>query len=317
MSITRTSAQAAASGQVRSLRRADGVRLQWHRHAAVQPDAGPATPLLLVHGLASNASRFQEFCELTLLRDRHLLLRVDLRGHGGSVTRTRLDTATWCDDLAAVLDAEGLPQAHVLGHSLGAQVALQLAARHPQRVASLVLVDPVFRQALHGRSARIAHSTPLLRGAAMLVRAANALGLHRRTLPPLDLRALDQRARVALADPDPAAEAAFIAHYSSTRADLRHVPLAVYLQDMVEMFSLVPQPAALPQPVLALLSSGATFADAAEMRAALAGPRVRIETIHCHHWPFTERPAEVRRAVEDWVVALAGAAPAAQPATGS
>ena len=130
----------------------------------------------------------------------------------------------------------------------------------------------------------------------------------RRTLPPLDLRALDERARVALAYPDPAAEAAFIAHYSSTRADLRHLPLAVYLQDMVEMFSPVPLPAALPQPVLALLSSGATFADGAEMRATLAGPRVRIETIDCHHWPFTERPAEVRRAVEDWV---------AQPAAGS
>lgn len=308
MSILHTPDEAAASGEVRSLRRADGVRLQWHRHAAVQPGASPAVPLLLVHGLASNASRFEEFCELTRLREQHLLLRVDLRGHGGSLTRTRLDTATWCDDLAAVLDAEGQRQAHVLGHSLGAQVALQLAARHPARVASLVLVDPVFRQALHGRSARIARSTPLLCGAAALVRAANALGLHRRTLPPLDLRALDERARVALADPDPAAEAAFIAHYSSTRADLRHLPLAVYLQDMVEMFSPVPLPAALPQPVLALLSSGATFADGAEMRAALAGPRVRIETIDCHHWPFTERPAEVRRAVEDWV---------AQPAAGS
>jgi hypothetical protein len=39
---------------------------------------------------------------------------------------------------------------------------------------------------------------------------------------------------------------------------------------------------------------------------------VRIETIHCHHWPFTERPAEVRRAVEDWVAALGG--PGSMPA---
>lgn len=306
MSTTRTPTGAAGSGQVCTLRRPGGVQLQWYRHAARQAATGPAPPLLLVHGLASNASRFEEFCALTRLGEQHLLLRVDLRGHGGSLTRTRLDTATWCDDLAAVLDAEGQPQAHVLGHSLGAQVALQMAARHPGRVASLVLVDPVFREALHGRSARIARSTPLLRGAAALVRAANALGLHRRTLAPLDLRALDQQARIALADPDPAAEAAFIAHYSSTRADLRHVPLAVYLQDMVAMFSPVPRPAALPQPVLALLSSGATFADSAEMRAALAGPQVRIETIDCHHWPFTERPAEVRRAVEDWVAAAAG-----------
>jgi hypothetical protein len=28
---------------------------------------------------------------------------------------------------------------------------------------------------------------------------------------------------------------------------------------------------------------------------------VRIETIHCHHWPLTERPAEVRAAIEAWV----------------
>jgi pimeloyl-ACP methyl ester carboxylesterase len=306
MTLTSTPADPGATGQPRTLARPGGVRLHWHHHEPARAGAQPGLPVLLLHGLASNASRFEEFCEHTRLRDRHRLLRVDLRGHGGSLTRTRLDTAIWCDDLAAVLDAEGLAQAHVLGHSLGAQVALQLAARHPARVASLVLVDPVFRQALHGRSARIARSTPLLRMAASVVRAANALGLHRRTLPPLDLRALDRQARVALADPDPAAEAAFIAHYSSTRADLRHVPLAVYLQDMVEMFSPVPRPAGLSQPVLALLSSGATFADGSEMRAALAGPRVRIETIHCHHWPFTERPAEVRRAVEDWVAALGG-----------
>ncbi len=284
------------------------MRLQWHRHAPADP-AAQLAPLLLVHGLASNASRFEEFCEHTTLRGQRTLLRVDLRGHGGSTARTRLDGALWCDDLAALLDAEGLQRAHLVGHSLGAQVALQMAARHPTRVASLVLIDPVFREALHGRSALIARSTPLLRLAALVVRAANALGLHRGTLPPLDLRALDQRAREALADPDPAAEAAFIAHYSSLRADLRHVPLAVYLQDLVEMFRPVPPPRTLAVPVLALLSTGATFADAAEMRAALAGPRVRIESIDCHHWPLTERPAEVRALIEAWLApAGAGAA---------
>jgi hypothetical protein len=67
------------------------------------------------------------------------------------------------------------------------------------------------------------------------------------------------------------------------------------------MFRAVPAPGAFGLPVLALLSSGATFAEAAAMQAALAGPRVRIETIHCHHWPLTERPAEVRAAIEAWV----------------
>lgn len=286
-----------------SLVRPCGVRLCWYRHPPAAPAAGATAPVLLIHGLASNASRFAEFCEHTALRAQHALLRVDLRGHGGSVTRGPLASETWCDDLAAVLDAEGAAQAFVVGHSLGAQVALQMAARHPARVAGLVLIDPVFRHTLHGRPQRIARAAPLLQAAAVVVRAANALGLHRGPLPPLDLRALDQLARQALADPDPGAQAAFVARYSSTRADLRHVPLAVYLQDLVEMFRPVPAPRTLATPVLALLSANATFADAAAMRAALAGPLVQIETIHCHHWPLTERPAEVRQAVDAWVAA--------------
>jgi pimeloyl-ACP methyl ester carboxylesterase len=138
------------------------------------------------------------------------------------------------------------------------------------------------------------------------VRGLNALGLHRRRLEPLDLRALDRLAREALQSP--AAEQAFIERYSSMRADLRHVPLAVYLQDLAEMFRAAPRPRELEVPVLALLSSGATFADADRMRALLAGPRVTIRAIECHHWPLTERPLEVRQAIEEWVGAL-GAAP--------
>jgi esterase len=270
-------------------------------------DANHRPALLLLHGLASNRSRFAEFCELTTLSASHRLLCPDLRGHGSAITRSRIDSDIWCDDLLALLDAEGVAQAVVVGHSLGAQVALRLAARHPARVAGLVLIDPVFRPALHGRWRQIARATPLLRAAAALVRAVNALGLHRGALPPLDLRAQDRLARQALADPDPAAEARFIAQYSSTRADLRHVPLAVYLQDLVEMFRTVPLPRTLAQPVLALLSSGATFADAAAMRAALEGPQVQIETIECHHWPLTERPEAVRQAIERWIGALAPA----------
>jgi hypothetical protein len=147
---------------------------------------------------------------------------------------------------------------------------------------------------------------PLFALAAALVRGGNALGLHRRRLEPLDLRALDRLAREALASPE--AEQAFIERYSSTRADLQHVPLAVYLQDLAEMFRPAPLPRDLGVPVLALLSTGATFADAGEMRALLAGPRVTLGEVDCHHWPLTERPLEVRQAIENWVAGL-GAQP--------
>src|SRR5690606_31424603 len=45
------------------------------------------------------------------------------------------------DDLAAVLDAFGVEQAVVIGHSMGAFVSVVLSHRHPNRVAELVLVD--------------------------------------------------------------------------------------------------------------------------------------------------------------------------------
>ena len=295
---SRAAPPAPGPGQVRRLQRPDGLQLHWFRHG---PAAPASVPLLLLHGLASNASRFEEFCDHSPLARQRALLRVDLRGHGASASRRALDSEAWCDDLAALLAAEQAERAIVVGHSLGAQVALRLAQRHGGRVAGLVLIDPVFRRALHGRPLHVARAAPLWRLAARTVRGLNRLGLHRGTLPPLDLRAIDRLAREALADPDPAAEARFIARYSSARADLRHLPLAVYLQDLVEMFRPVPAPGGLGLPVLALLSSGATFAEAQAMREALAGPQVRIETIDCHHWPLTERPAEVRLAIEAWV----------------
>jgi pimeloyl-ACP methyl ester carboxylesterase len=286
----------------RHLQAADGARIAWRVRSPVQPTAG-APPVLLVHGLASNLSRFAEFVEHSALAQRHALLRVDLRGHGTALTRRRTGTDLWCSDLAAVLDAEGGRPAVVVGHSLGAQLALHFARRHPARVCALVLIDPVFREALHGRWRWLAAASPLLAAAAAGVRGLNRLGLHRGPLPPLDLRALDAEARQAL-DTSPAAEQAFIARYSSARADLQHVPTAVYVQDLVEMFRPAPRPRDLPQPVLALLSTGATFADADEMRAALAGPRVTLQPVPCQHWPLTERPAEVRVAIEQWLATL-------------
>lgn len=269
----------------------------------VRPAARPGSPpVVLLHGLASNMTRWSEFVEHTRLAEQHDVIRLDLRGHGSSDTRGAIGLEVWAGDLMALLDREGHAQAVLVGHSLGAQLALHCAARHPQRVAALVLIDPVFAAALRGRWALLAASAPLLQAAVWGVRALNALGLRRRRLAPLDLRALDAMARQALATPE--GEAAFIRQYSSTRADLRHTRTAHYLQDMVEMWRPAPDPATVAQPLLVLLSSGGTFADPGLTRSLIARfPRVQTEVIDCHHWPLTERPAEVRAAIERWCAA--------------
>lgn len=298
----------------RELPAPDGSGDRLHYRIARSAAAAPRTPVLLLHGLASNLTRWSEFVAHTRLAAARDVLRVDLRGHGGSPTRRALSLELWTHDLEALRAAAGAAQWILVGHSLGAQVALHYAAVHPARARALVLIDPVFAAALHGRWRRLIRCRPLFSGAAALIRALNALGLQRRVVPAQDLEELDRRARIALQSPQ--TEAEFVRRYSSPSADLEHFRSAHYLQELTELLHPLPPPASYPMPVLVLLSTGATFASLADTQAIVAAfPRGTTETIDCHHWPLTEKPAEIRERIERWIDAIdpppaAGAGPA-------
>ena len=261
-------------------------------------------PLVLLHGVASNLTRWSEFVEHTTLKASRDLLRVDLRGHGESLTRAPTGMERWSDDLAAILDAEGYRDAVLVGHSLGANLALHFAARHPARVAGLVLIDPVVPDALRGRGRWIGRIAPLAHPLIGVLRLLNRLGLHRRRLPALDLRQLDTAARNELLAAGRAD--AFVRRYGSPFADLEFVPTAAYLQDVVELVRPLPPLAAIGAPVLALLSKGITFTDLeATARLLRALPGVEIDLLDAYHWPLTEQPVAVRAAIERWCAQLA------------
>lgn len=100
---------------------------------------GTTEPVLAVHGVSSQRRLWNwlraQAPDLTLIAP-------DLRGRGDSVDVTGPSSiARHADDMLAVLDAVGVESAHVIGMSMGGFVAVDLAARHPQRVKSLVLVD--------------------------------------------------------------------------------------------------------------------------------------------------------------------------------
>jgi pimeloyl-ACP methyl ester carboxylesterase len=68
---------------------------------------------------------------------------IDLPGFGLSGDPGRvLDVTEHADHLADWLEMAGLPPVVVLGNSFGCQVAVELAVRHPHRIAGLVLVGP-------------------------------------------------------------------------------------------------------------------------------------------------------------------------------
>jgi pimeloyl-ACP methyl ester carboxylesterase len=118
------------------VRGADGVGIH-----VLADDADGHTPFLLVHGLASNA-RLWDGVRGALARHGRPAAAVDLRGHGLSdKPDDGYDFATVVADLVAVLDHLGWDEAVIAGQSWGGNVVLELAARHPERVVSVVAVD--------------------------------------------------------------------------------------------------------------------------------------------------------------------------------
>lgn len=73
----------------------------------------------------------------------HRVVAPDLRGFGESPQPG--EAYADADDVARLLDALGVERATVVGASFGGRVALELASRHPDRIASLVLLCPAFR----------------------------------------------------------------------------------------------------------------------------------------------------------------------------
>ena len=104
---------------------------------------GRGQPLVLLHGLASNARIWD--MTAPLLAERFRVLALDQRGHGLSgKPDDGYDFQSVAGDLHAFLEAIGLERPALAGHSWGGNVALQFAADWPDAVSGLILVDGGF-----------------------------------------------------------------------------------------------------------------------------------------------------------------------------
>lgn len=102
---------------------------------------GDGTPIVMVHGLAAS-SAFWYAAGAQFVSLLGPVLMYDLRGHGKSETpETGYSVTNMARDLLALLDAEGVERAHLVSHSFGGMICLAFALAHPDRVASLTLVD--------------------------------------------------------------------------------------------------------------------------------------------------------------------------------
>lgn len=101
--------------------------------------AGDGPPLLLLHGAVSDSRVWR--VEIDAFAGDHTVVAWDAPGCGGSSDAPDgFGMADYAAVVAGFVDALGLDRPHVLGHSWGSTLALELALRHPDHVRSLVLV---------------------------------------------------------------------------------------------------------------------------------------------------------------------------------
>jgi pimeloyl-ACP methyl ester carboxylesterase len=106
----------------------------------VEDSGGPGPAILFSHGLLWSTSmwRFQ----VAALRGRYRCIAYDHRGQGKSeVTRSGYDMDTLAADAGALIEQLGAAPVHFVGLSMGGFVGMRVAARRPELVRSLVLVE--------------------------------------------------------------------------------------------------------------------------------------------------------------------------------
>ncbi len=114
---------------------ADGVALHARRWG------GDGVPIVLVHGLASNA-RLWDGVATSLAASGHPVVAIDQRGHGrSSKPDGDYGMATVTDDLRTLIETLGLDRPVVAGQSWGGNVVVELAARFPGLTRGVAGVD--------------------------------------------------------------------------------------------------------------------------------------------------------------------------------
>jgi pimeloyl-ACP methyl ester carboxylesterase len=229
------------------------------------------------------------------LADGFRVIRYQQRGLAPSVTSGPYDIGQHVADAIAVLDAAGADRAYVVGHSWGGHLAMHFAVSHPDRVAGLVIVDPLGAVSDGGESEL-------------------GTNLSKRIAPELAARAreLDERAMAGEGTAEDALESVAIvwpSYFSSPDKAPPMPPIqlsvecyAGTLASIREHFEQRTLELALPSlrvpTVFALAGDGPVSPRHGIASAELIpGARWQVEE-DCGHFLWLERPGSVRKALD-------------------
>lgn len=116
---------------------ANNIKQHYYRTGGEKP------PVVLLHGVTDNGLCWERVAQALALD--YDVVMFDARGHGLSdAPEADLSTQRLAEDAAALIQALDLERPHLIGHSMGARTAAEVAALYPERVRSLVLEDPAW-----------------------------------------------------------------------------------------------------------------------------------------------------------------------------
>lgn len=125
-------------------------------------ERGQGEPVFLIHGFGGSTFSWREV--LPKLAEKHRVIALDLNGFGFTERPRRLIHYARSGQIRLILrvmNALGVESAHFIGHSYGGGVITAMAALHPQRVRSLVLVDSTAPNWALARQNNLAEISPL------------------------------------------------------------------------------------------------------------------------------------------------------------
>jgi pimeloyl-ACP methyl ester carboxylesterase len=256
--------------------------------------AGQGEAVVLLHGFGASSYSWRRMIP-QLAKSFHVVAP-DFSGFGyterprtpASYTRQGQEAL-----VLGVLDALGIDRAHVVGHSYGGGLALYLAARHPERVRSLVLIDSTKPSYANDRRSRVGSLRPLVAGAVHLllrpgvVRKRLAGTFHDRALATPELaRAYQERLAI---------EGAVDAYRGLTRPVRDD-----YGVDLAQI----------GRPALVLWGADDPLIPLEAGRRAAAALGARFEVMDATgHVPMEERPEELLRLLLPFLESHAGGEP--------
>lgn len=97
-------------------------------------------PVILMHGMFGSLSNLG-LVGRALLDHGYRVIAVDMRNHGLSPHENNMSYADMAADIIELMDSLSIQHAHLLGHSMGGKVGMQVAMSYPERVKKLIVAD--------------------------------------------------------------------------------------------------------------------------------------------------------------------------------